>query len=74
MAGSKNSQTTLRNTGLAAFRPDGSASSYFDVHALVKVGPLVLHPAVPLHLESVITHKPPGLGDAYMNLATQPAI
>src|SRR5206468_11286457 len=59
---------------LDPFGTKGCANSFFDVYAILKVGTLVLHPAAPLHIEAMICHKPPGPGDAYMNLATQPEI
>src|SRR4030095_3117590 len=50
------------------FTPVGSARSSFDVAAKIQVGPNTYFPEVPLHLEAVITHKPPGPGESYMNL------
>src|SRR5260370_25919884 len=56
---------------LPPFEPVGTANSFFDVFAQIMVGGQTLHPGKPLHLASVITHKPPGPGEAYMNLTAQ---
>src|SRR3989442_132254 len=49
----------------------GCANSSFDLNVLIKVGANVYHPAVPLHIAAMICHKPPGPGEAYMNLTDQ---
>jgi hypothetical protein len=54
------------------FAAKGTAHSYFDVYYLIEVGGKVLHPAQPVRMEAVITHKPPGPGDTYVNPFTQP--
>src|SRR5205814_7763041 len=63
---------------LTPFGAGGCANSYFDVNALFKVGSgatqRTYHTAVPLHIEAMICHKPPGPGESYMNLANQPPI
>ena len=69
-------EETANNTpgvlDIPPFAATGSANSYFDVYAEVQVGGQTLHPAKPLHMSSVITHKPPAPGDAYVNPFTQP--
>jgi len=54
------------------FAATGTADSYFDVNYLIQVGNNVLHPARPVHMTSVIHHKPPGPGDDYVNPFTEP--
>jgi len=50
---------------LPPFRPAGTADSFFDVWFQVQVGPLIFNAARPVHMQSVITHKPPGQDDLY---------
>ncbi|MCP3974837.1 MAG: hypothetical protein GY720_10115, partial [bacterium] len=51
---------------LPPFTPGGQADSYFDVFfEIVLPDGTVLHNRTPKRLSSVITHKPPGLGDYY---------
>src|SRR4030095_3093152 len=52
---------------LDPFGHKGCANSYFLVYARIKVGTLLLCPAEPLRIESMICHKPPLPGEAYMN-------
>jgi hypothetical protein len=49
------------------FTPAGTADSFFDVFVEVEVPGLglVLHNAVPKHMHTVITHKPPQPGATY---------
>jgi|GEM_PF-3499819 len=54
------------------FAAAGSADSFFDVFYLIQVGDRVFHPAKPVHMASVITHKPPAPGDTYVNPFTDP--
>src|SRR2546425_9229009 len=56
---------------LDPFGARGCANSYFNLSVLIKVGGQVLYPAGPLHIEAMICHKPPGPGEAYMNLVEQ---
>ncbi len=49
------------------FTKTGTADSFFDVYFLVTLGDRVFHPAKPVHMTSVITHKPPAPGDTYTN-------
>ena len=57
---------------LPPFTATGSASSFFDIWAEVTFGGQVFYPARPLHMQSIITHKPPGLGEFYLNPFTDP--
>src|SRR5262249_29803128 len=57
---------------LPPFAATGKADSYFDVFVEFLVGGQVYHPAQPLHMQSVITHKPPAPGETYVNPFTQP--
>ena len=50
---------------LPPFRPIGTADSFFDVWFQVQVGPLIFNAARPVHMQSVITHKPPAQDDLY---------
>ena len=59
---------------LDPFGAGGCARSFFDVNALFKVGERVFRPSVPLHIVARICHKPPGPGEAYMNLTDQAPI
>jgi hypothetical protein len=54
------------------FTATGTANSFFDIFLTLEVGQVVLHPATPLHMQAVITHKPPAPGDTYVNPFTQP--
>jgi hypothetical protein len=54
------------------FTPTGSANSFFDIFLELEIDGVILHPSTPLHMESVITHKPPAPGDTYVNPFTQP--
>ncbi len=69
-------EETANNTpgilDLPPFAATGSASSFFDVFFELHVAGLTLHPAKPLHMQSVITHKPPAPGDTYVNPFTEP--
>jgi hypothetical protein len=56
---------------LDPFGNRGCANSFFDVYAIIKVGGRALCPETPLHIEAMICHKPPGPGEAYMNLVDQ---
>src|SRR5207247_3347112 len=54
------------------FANSGTADSFFDVFYQNQVGDRVFHPAMPVPIVSVITHKPPGPGDTYVNPFTEP--
>jgi len=54
------------------FAATGTADSFFDVFYAITVGNQVFHPAQPVHMVSVITHKPPGPGDTYVNPFLEP--
>ena len=54
------------------FTPGGTARSFFDVFPEIHVGAQTLHPATAIHMEAIIKHKPPGPGDTYTNVFTQP--
>jgi hypothetical protein len=54
------------------FAASGRAMSFFDVWVEIAIGQQVLVPPQPLHIESVITHKPPAPGEAYQGLLAQP--
>jgi len=56
---------------VAPFGNQGCANSFFDVHAIIKVGGRELCPSEPLHIAAMICHKPPRPGEAYMNLFNQ---
>jgi hypothetical protein len=56
---------------LDPFGNRGCANSYFDVHAIIKVGGRLYCTRVPLHIEAMICHKPPRPGEAYMNPINQ---
>jgi hypothetical protein len=47
------------------FTAKGSANSFFDAFAEFVIGPTVFHPAMPVHLRTVIYHKPPEGGETY---------
>ena len=51
---------------------NGLWNSFFDVFYEIRVGDNVFHPARPVHMAAVITHKPPGPGDTYINPFTEP--
>jgi HYR domain len=57
---------------LPPFTPEGSADSFFDIFPIISVGGQNYHPAAPLHLSSVITHKPPAPGESYTNPFLEP--
>jgi hypothetical protein len=57
---------------LPPFTPTGTADSFFDVFAEIVVNGIVLHPAQPVHLQTVITHKPPAPDETYIDPLTQP--
>jgi hypothetical protein len=71
-------EETANNTpgilDIPPFTPTGSANSFFDVFVVINVSGLTLHPAAPLHLQSLITHKPPAPGETYVNPYTQPIV
>src|SRR5204863_7721352 len=54
------------------FAATGTATSFFDVFAEIKVGAQVFHTAAPLRMQAIIHHKPPAPGDDYVNPFTQP--
>src|SRR5204863_7686240 len=54
------------------FAATGTADSFFDVNFEIHVGNGVFHTANPVHMAAVITHKPPGPGDDYVNPFTEP--
>jgi hypothetical protein len=48
------------------------ADSFFDVFFEVTVGAVgTLHPAAPVHMQAVLTHKPPAPGEAFTNSPAQ---
>jgi len=47
------------------FTATGSANSFFDVFAELVIGPTVFRPALPVHLQAVIYHKPPEAGETF---------
>jgi hypothetical protein len=49
------------------FTGTGTASSFFDVFVEIQAAGLTLHNHTPVHMESVITHKPPNTGETYQN-------
>jgi hypothetical protein len=61
---------------LPPFAASGTADSFFDVWFEIEVGPpgqsQVLHVADPVHMATVISHKPPVPGETYQNPFTQP--
>jgi len=59
---------------LPPFAPAGTANSFFDLFFKVQVGPYTFFTAQPKRMSSVITHKPPGPGDAYENLEQVPLL
>jgi hypothetical protein len=69
-------EETANNTpgvlDLPPFTPTGQANSFFDVFFEIEIGGQVFHTAQAAHMQSVITHKPPGAGEAYVNSSTQP--
>jgi hypothetical protein len=71
-------QETANNTpgilDVPPFTATGTASSFFDIFAVIKVGAQTLYPSGPLHMTSVIRHKPPLKGDTYINPFTQPVL
>jgi hypothetical protein len=48
------------------------ADSFFDVFFTIELGGLVLHPAEPVRMQAVLSHKPPAPGEAYTNRFTRP--
>jgi hypothetical protein len=52
---------------LPPFAPTGTADSFFDVFFELEVGERVLHNNSPVHLKTVISHKPPAPGDTYLS-------
>jgi hypothetical protein len=52
------------------FTPGGTAKSFFDVFFDFNAGGTILHNGVPLHMTSIITHKPPGPGDTFTSVNT----
>ena len=57
---------------VAPFAAAGAVNSFFDVFTEIRVAGRVLRPASPLHMQSIIRHKPPAPGDTYVNPFTQP--
>jgi hypothetical protein len=49
------------------FTATGTADSFFDVWFQVKVGTQTFYAARPVHMQTVITHKPPGPLTAYVS-------
>ena len=56
------------------FTPAGSAFSFFDVFAIIQVGPQIFHTAQPFRLQARISHKPPAVGESYVNPSDQPPV
>jgi hypothetical protein len=54
------------------FTKTGTARSFFDIPAEFLIGGNVYHTAKPLHMETIIEHKPPRPGDRYVNPFTDP--
>jgi len=50
---------------LPPFTPTGLADSFFDVFFEIEVGGLLLYPAQPKRLQTIIDFKPPGPGNVY---------
>ena len=53
---------------LPPFAPQGTADSFFDVFFEIEVGGQTFYTIRPKRMRSVITYKPPGLGDVYENV------
>ncbi|MCY2953455.1 MAG: GEVED domain-containing protein [Planctomycetota bacterium] len=55
---------------LLPFMETGVADSFFDVYFEVTIDTVPLHTGEPVHLGTVITHKPPNAGEAYESQQT----
>jgi hypothetical protein len=64
--------SNLGRVDVDPFTAGGTATSFFDVFIEVHVGGVTLHNALPIHMESLIHHKPPRPGDEYVNPFTTP--
>jgi len=54
------------------FRPEGTCRSFFDIFVEIEVAGVKYRLAKPLHMETIITHKPPSPRDRYVNPFTEP--
>ena len=64
--------TTVGRLDVAPFAAAGEVDSFFDVFTEIRVAGQLFRPAKPLHMASVIRHKPPAPGDTYVNPFTDP--
>ena len=57
---------------LPPFSATGRANSFFDLFPALQLAGQPYHAAQPVHLQAVITHKPPQRNESYVNPSTAP--